>query len=49
MKIDGVALDQPSDLIALVRKYAPGDAVRVDYRRGATTATVQVTLTADAK
>ncbi|HKS99503.1 MAG TPA: trypsin-like peptidase domain-containing protein [Rugosimonospora sp.] len=49
MKIDGVPMDQPSDLIALVRKYAPGDAVRVDYRRGASAATVQVTLTADAK
>jgi putative serine protease PepD len=49
MKIDGVPLDQPSDLIAVVRKYAPGDSVRVDYRRGSATATVQVTLAADAK
>ncbi len=49
MKIDGVPLDQPSDLIALVRKFAPGDSVRVDYRRGGAAATVQVTLTADAK
>jgi putative serine protease PepD len=49
MKIDGVPLDEPSDLIAVVRKYAPGDAVRVDYRRGSSAATVQVTLAADAK
>jgi putative serine protease PepD len=49
MKINGVPLDQPSDLIALVRKFAPGEAVRVDYRRGAVAATVQVTLAADAK
>jgi putative serine protease PepD len=49
MKIDGVSLGEPSDLIALVRKYAPGQAVRVDYRRGSTAATVQVTLAADAK
>lgn len=49
MKIDGVPLGAPSDLIALVRKYAPGQAVRVDYRRGSSAATVQVTLAADAK
>jgi putative serine protease PepD len=49
MKIDGVPLDEPSDLIAVVRKYAPGDSVRVDYRRGSGAATVQVTLAADAK
>lgn len=49
MKIDGVALEEPSDLIALIRKDAPGDAIRVDYRRGSGAATVQVTLAADAK
>jgi putative serine protease PepD len=48
-KIDGVPLEQPSDLIALVRKFAPGESVQVDYKRGATAAHAQVTLAADAK
>lgn len=48
-KIDGRPLEAASDLIALVRKYAPGSVVTVEYRRGAQTQTASVTLAADAK
>jgi putative serine protease PepD len=48
-RLQGVPLDQPGDLIALVRKYAPGASVKVDYQRDGTAHTAQVTLTADAK
>ena len=49
VKIDNHAVFQPTDLIALVRSYAPGTVVTVVYRRGATTLTASVTLVADAK
>jgi putative serine protease PepD len=50
IKIDGVPLTEPTDLIALVRKYAPGESVNVEYRRGsAALKSVRVTLAADAK
>jgi putative serine protease PepD len=48
LRLDGVPLSQPTDLIALVRKYAPGASVAVQYQRGGTTKTAQVTLAAGA-
>jgi putative serine protease PepD len=41
-------IDQPHDLIALVRRFDPGTVVTVVYRRGATTSSASVTLVADA-
>lgn len=41
-------VDQPHDLIALVRRYDPGTTVTITYRRGAETQTASVTLVADA-
>jgi putative serine protease PepD len=41
-------IEQPHDLIALVRRYDPGTVVTVVYRRGGATATARVTLVADA-
>ncbi len=49
LKIDGRTLEEPSDLIALVRKYAPGAVVTVEFRRGSGNQTASVTLAADAK
>ncbi|GIE39155.1 S1C family serine protease [Actinoplanes lobatus] len=46
-KLDGHPLEEGTDLIALVRKYAPGSTVAVEYRRGTKTASVSVTLAAD--
>ncbi len=46
-KIDGRPLEDGTDLIALVRKYAPGSTVAVEYRRGTKTASASVTLAAD--
>jgi putative serine protease PepD len=48
-KIDGKVLEDGTDLIALVRKYAPGAIVTVEYRRGAKVQTAAVTLAADVK
>jgi putative serine protease PepD len=48
-KIDGKVLEDSTDLIALVRKYAPGARVTVEYKRGAKSQSAAVTLTADAK
>jgi len=42
-------LEDGTDLIALVRKYAPGATVAVEYRRGSKTENASVTLAADAK
>jgi putative serine protease PepD len=44
-----VPLQGSGELIALVRKYAPGASVKIDYQRDGATHTTQVTLTADAK
>ena len=49
LKLDGKPLEEPSDLIALVRKYAPGAVVNVEYRRGSARQSASVTLAADAK
>ncbi|MCW2138489.1 S1C family serine protease [Actinoplanes cyaneus] len=46
-KIDGHPLQDGTDLIALVRKYAPGAVVAVEYKRGTKTASASVTLAAD--
>jgi putative serine protease PepD len=43
----GRPLSEPADLIALVRKTAPGDSVEVTYKRGPTSHNVLVTLAAD--
>jgi putative serine protease PepD len=48
-KLDGHPVGEPSDLIALVRKYAPGSVVSVEYRRGSDQQSASVTLAADAK
>jgi putative serine protease PepD len=48
-KLNGTMLENSTDLIALVRKYAPGSVVSIDYRRGTKTASASVTLAADAK
>ncbi|MET0493346.1 MAG: trypsin-like peptidase domain-containing protein, partial [Actinoplanes sp.] len=48
-KIDGHVLEDGTDLIALVRKYAPGATVAVEFRRGTKVQTASVTLQADAK
>ncbi|MEV6350007.1 trypsin-like peptidase domain-containing protein [Actinoplanes sp. NPDC051851] len=46
-KLDGHPVEDGTDLIALVRKYAPNSVVAVEYRRGTTTASASVTLAAD--
>ncbi|WP_111649962.1 S1C family serine protease [Actinoplanes lutulentus] len=46
-RIDGHVLEDGTDLIALVRKYAPGAVVTVDYRRGTKATSASVTLAAD--
>ncbi|MFI1991310.1 S1C family serine protease [Actinoplanes sp. NPDC020271] len=46
-KINGHPLQDGTDLIALVRKYAPGATVAVEYKRGTKTASASVTLAAD--
>jgi len=48
-KINGHLLEDGTDLIALVRKYAPESVVAVEYRRGKKIQTTSVTLAADAK
>lgn len=49
VRIDGHPVAAPGDLIALVRKYAPGSLVAVEYRRGGETRTASVILAADVK
>jgi putative serine protease PepD len=46
-KLDSHVLEDGTDLIALVRKYAPGTVVAIEYRRGTQTMTASVTLVAD--
>jgi putative serine protease PepD len=46
-KLDGHQVGEPADLIALVRKYAPGSVVTVEFRRGTARQTASVTLAAD--
>jgi len=50
MKLDGHPVFEPVDLIALVRKYAPGSIVTVEYQRGGgSNQRASVTLAADAQ
>ncbi|WP_373873084.1 S1C family serine protease [Actinoplanes palleronii] len=46
IKLDGHPLQDGTDLIALVRKHAPGAVVAVEYRRGTKTQSASVTLAA---
>jgi putative serine protease PepD len=48
-RISGAQLEEPGDLIALVRKYAPGTGVSVEYTRDGTKHNAQVVLAADGK
>ena len=48
-KIDGHVLEDGADLIAMVRKYAPGATVAVELRRGTQKVNASVVLAADAK
>ncbi|WP_434742755.1 S1C family serine protease [Micromonospora sp. SH-82] len=49
LKVAGRPTNEPSDLIALVRKFAPGSVVTVEYRRGSDRQDASVTLAADVK
>lgn len=50
VRLGGRPVDEPPDLIALIRKHAPGSVVTVEYQRGnATTHQASVRLVADAK
>jgi putative serine protease PepD len=49
LKLDGRPVFEPTDLIALVRKYAPGSIVTVEYKRGSASQSASVTLAADAQ
>jgi putative serine protease PepD len=46
-RIGGHALEEPGDLIAMVRKYAPGTGVAVEYVRDGAKHNAQVVLAAD--
>jgi putative serine protease PepD len=48
MRVEDDALEDPEDLIALVRKYAPGAVVTVRYQRSGADQSASVTLAADA-
>ncbi|MFY1700288.1 MULTISPECIES: trypsin-like peptidase domain-containing protein [Micromonospora] len=49
LRLAGRPMTEPTDLIALVRKFAPGSVVTVEYRRGANQQNASVTLAADVK
>ncbi len=49
MRLAGHPMTDPADPVALVRKYAPGSVVAVEYRRGSARHHTSVTLAADAK
>lgn len=49
LRLDGHPVAAAGDLIALVRKYAPGSVVTVEYRRGGDRHVASVTLAADVK
>jgi putative serine protease PepD len=48
LRLGSHSIEEPTDLIALVRRYDPGTVLNVTYRRGGATQTTQVTLVADA-
>jgi putative serine protease PepD len=49
LRLAGRPTADPTDLTALVRKFAPGSVVTVEYRRGSSRQNASVTLAADAK
>jgi putative serine protease PepD len=49
LRIGGRSIEEAADVVALVRKYAPGANVAVDYQRNGSKAQATVTLVADAK
>ncbi|MEU2612533.1 trypsin-like peptidase domain-containing protein [Micromonospora sp. NPDC007271] len=49
LRLNRHPMHDPTDLVALVRKYAPGSVVTVEYRRGTNRQNASVTLAADAK
>lgn len=49
LRLGSHPIDEPPDLIALVRRHDPGSVVTVTYRRGGETETTSVTLVADSK
>lgn len=49
IKVGAGVVEEPTDLIALVRRYPPGATVAVEYARDGGRQTVRVTLAADAK
>ncbi len=49
LRLAGRPMTDPTDLIALVRKFAPGSVVTVEYRRGSSRQNASVTLAADVK
>ncbi|MFF3866726.1 trypsin-like peptidase domain-containing protein [Micromonospora sp. NPDC001898] len=49
LRLNGRPMADSTDLIALVRKFAPGSVVTVEYRRGSNRQNASVTLAADAK
>jgi len=49
VKLGAHPIVEPTDLIALVRRYDPGTVIAVQYRRNGITQTTPVTLTADAE
>jgi putative serine protease PepD len=48
LRLEDDPLEDPEDLIALVRKYAPGSVVNVQYQRSGADMQAAVTLAADA-
>jgi putative serine protease PepD len=49
VKLGAHPIAEPTDLIALVRRYDPGTVMAVQYRRNGVSQTTQVTLVADAE
>jgi putative serine protease PepD len=47
MRLDGDPVEEAEDLVALVRKYAPGAVVGIDFRRDGADQKTSVTLAAD--
>jgi putative serine protease PepD len=47
LRLDNHLVEEPGDVIALVRRYEPGRTVSVVYRRGGVTQTATVVLVAD--
>jgi putative serine protease PepD len=48
LRINNHLIEEPHDLIALVRRYQPGKTVTIMYRRGGTTQSASVVLAVDA-